>query len=91
MNDVLSCIEPYDLAFVLLEINSVDIRIQFTIKEETNISINFLDLNILRDNNGYLKFEMFRKPIHAEKYLNFSSYHPQQHNSSVISSLLTRS
>ena len=87
---VYSSIEPSNLAIVLSAINSVNSSIQFTIEEETNKSMNFLDLNFLRDNNGYLQFKIFRKPTHIDKYLNFSSYHPQQHKNSVIISFLTR-
>ena len=60
------------LAFVLSEINFVNSSIQFTIEEEIKTrSINFLDLNSLRDNNGYLQLKIFRKPTNTDKQINF--------------------
>ena len=91
VDDVLSCIELSNLAFILSKINFVNSSIQFTIEIEVDKSINFSNLNILRDDNGYLQFKIFRKPNHTDKYLHFSSYHPQQHKNSDINSLLTRS
>ena len=38
-----------------------------------------------------LKFNLFRKETNRNQYLNYNSYHPEQHKNSVISSLIYRS
>ena len=48
--------------------------------------IQFLDLNIEKNATGDLKFKIYRKPTHTEKYLDWNSYHHKYQKKSVINS-----
>ena len=90
VDDVIACIETDKIQQVLTAINAINNSIQFTVEKEQNSSLNFLDLNITRNDLGNLSFGIHRKPTHTEKYLNYNSSHPLEHKNSVIRSLMHR-
>ena len=49
----------------------------------------FLDTTTIRA-NGRIKVNLYRKPTHTDKYLDFYSHHPAQHKRSVVNTLLDR-
>ena len=72
-------------------LNSINTNIQFTLElEDTNgQGLPFLDtINIRRGTQ--LEVNVYRKPTHTDRYLNFNSHHPMCHKRSVVSSLLRR-
>ena len=90
VDDVIACI-PSDLIDQTLEfINSIDSNIQFTKEKEESCRINYLDMCIIRKENGHLEFNVFRKETHTDKYLDFNSYHPLCHKQSTARSLFSR-
>ena len=46
---------------------------------------------ILRQNDGSIKFKVYRKPTYSGKYLDFRSNNPVTHKRSAISTLFKRS
>ena len=70
-------------------INNIESSICFTMEKENNDTLNFLDIVIKRFNKK-LTFNVFRKPTHSDRYLNFRSNHPIQHKRSVVRSLMYR-
>ena len=72
-------------------LNSIDTHIQFTVEEETDHSIPFLDVLLTHHEDGMISTSVFRKPTHtADKYLDFCSHHPLAHKVSVIRTLYKR-
>ena len=69
--------------------NSIDKQIQFTIEAEENNRLPFLDTVTIRQ-NGQIRFDVYRKKTHMDKYLDYTSNHPQQHKRSVVNTLLDR-
>ena len=70
-------------------LNAVDPKITFTIEEENNGQIAFLDTLVSRK-NGVAVIDVYRKPTHTDRYLDFSSHHEKKHKISTASTLLFR-
>ena len=70
-------------------LNSVDQHISFTIEHESNGKLPFLDTLITRD-NGKLVVDIYRKPTHTDRYLDFNSHHDKKHKTSTAETLLHR-
>ena len=64
-------------------------KIVFTIEEENNGQISFLDTLVSRK-NGVAVIDVYRKPTHTDRYLDFSSHHEIKHKVSAASTLLFR-
>jgi len=65
--------------------------IKFTCEKECEGKIPFLNALIVRNDEGNVKLQIYRKPTHTDQYLNFSSHHPIEHKLSVVRTLLQRS
>ena len=70
-------------------LNSIDQHISFTIGEEDNSQIAFLDALVTRKNNAVI-VDVYRKPTHTDRYLDFFSHHDKRHMISTAETLLHR-
>ncbi|KAI8506615.1 hypothetical protein Bbelb_160420 [Branchiostoma belcheri] len=50
----------------------------------------FLDTKTIVEEDGNLRFEVYRKPTHTDQYLAFDSHHPLEHKLAVIKTLFHR-
>ena len=57
---------------------------------ETNNFLPYLDLNLIRKEDGHLMFDVYRKPTNHNNYLKYDSYHPTQTKRAVVKSLTDR-
>ena len=64
--------------------------IQFTAEAEENDCLNYLDLKILKQPDGTLKFTAHRKSSYSSKILDFRSSHYISHKHSTVRSLISR-
>ena len=55
-------------------INNFHQNIKFTMEEESNGELAFLD-TLLKQNNGEISLLVYRKPTHTDQYLYYSSNH----------------
>ena len=70
--------------------NSINQHIKFTVEEEKDGSITFLDTITTRKPDVTIKTGVYKKATHTDKYLQFNSHHPSQHKHSVARTLLNR-
>ena len=64
-------------------INSIEPHIQFTVKIETDRQLPFLDL-LRCEEDGSIFTSVYRKPTHTDRYLDFTSHHPQAYKAAVV-------
>ena len=63
--------------------------ISFTMEKESNQQISFLDTLVSRK-NGFIVIDVFRRPTHTDRYLDFNAHHEKKHQISTASTLLNR-
>ena len=90
VDDVLSIIKAEFLNEFFEHINNLHPKIKFTIEEEKDGCLAFLDTLIKRKENGELSVCVYRKPTHTDQYLNFHSNHIASTKDSVVSALFRR-
>nr|VZI43110.1 unnamed protein product [Spirometra erinaceieuropaei] len=72
------------------QLNAVFPDIQFTMEEEENNQLAFLDVLVCRKDCGGLKTKVFRKATNTMQILNFNSNHPISHKRSCVRALYRR-
>ena len=71
-------------------LNSIDPCIQFTVEEETEGKLLFLDVCLQRKDDGSLTTSVFKKVTHTNQYLSFDLHHPVAHKAAVVRTLMHR-
>ena len=75
-----------DIHEVLNLFNNATSTLQFTMEQENNNSINFLDITIYKNNNS-LNFCVYRKPTATDHIIPHNSNHPAEHKRTVVNYL----
>jgi hypothetical protein len=90
VDDVFAITRRRHLQKLLEQLNSFHASIQFTVEEEKDGKLAFLDVMVYEKENRTLGYHVYKKSTHTDKYLNFHSYHPMPHKIGVTDTLLTR-
>ena len=88
IDDTLTALPGNQIKQFHQHINSIEPTIQFTIEEESNGFIPFLDTRVVWHDDSSLLTTVFRKQIHTDRYLDFMSHHPLAHKAAVVQTLL---
>ena len=75
---------------LLSHLNSVRPSIRFTVEEEREGSLPFLDTLLQRRDDGSLDVTVYRKPTHTYRYLDFQSHHPSHVKRGLVRCLYDR-
>lgn len=73
-----------------IHLNSISPEIKFTMELEEKKSIPFLDVLIMRKEDGSLGHKVFRKSTHIEGYLHADSHHHPAQKFGVLNTLAIR-
>nr|VZI47646.1 unnamed protein product [Spirometra erinaceieuropaei] len=90
VNDTFVVIERDQVLTFKERLGSVFPDIQFTMKEEENNQLAFLDALVCRKDCGGLKTKVFRKATNTMQVLNFNNNHPISHKRSCVRTLYRR-
>nr|VZI13129.1 unnamed protein product [Spirometra erinaceieuropaei] len=71
-------------------LNSIIPDLQFTMEEEVEDKLPFLDVLVCRQTNGELATSVYRKPTNTLQILSYNSNHPPQHKRSCVCTLYRR-
>ena len=88
-DDVYSILKRTHLENFFYHISNLHQNNKFTMEEEINGELAFLD-SLLKRNNGEISILVYRKPTHTDQYLHYSSHHQTSCKESVVSSLFNR-
>ena len=75
---------------LLQHLNSIEPSIRFTVEQENDGKLGFLDTHVYRNIDGRFETDVYRKPTHTDKYLSFYSHYPRCHKKSVARTLFQR-
>ena len=78
-----------DIDGLLTSLNALVPSITFTVEKEENKSLSFLDVTIIRHENGF-KFKVYRKPTNNNYIINAFSYHSENVKMSSLRSMFLR-
>ena len=73
-----------------IHLNSISPEIKFTMEMEENMIIPFLDILIIRKEDGSLGHKVFRKSTHTESHLDVDSHHHPTQKFGVLNILAIR-
>lgn len=70
--------------------NSLSNEIRFTIEYEENESLTYLDMKLLRNEDGTILTDFYMKPTNKGRMLNFASNHPRHQKINVAHNFISR-
>ena len=74
---------------IINEINNIHNKLKFTIEEEHDNKLNYLDVTISKSNNKFT-YSIYRKPTQTDLIIPNKSIHPYQHKMAAFYSMLHR-
>ena len=90
VDDVFSIVRKIYLQELLEHINNLHPQTQFTKEEENNSSLPFLGTLVQRNHDKTISVKIYRKPMHTNCNLKYTSHNPTSAKQSVITALFDR-
>ena len=91
VDDSYTCLKKDQVDEFHQHLNSINPSIQFTLELEDSKGQGLPYLDTITTRRGtQLEVNVYRKPTHTDRYLDFSSHHSMCHKRSVVSTLLRR-
>ena len=90
VDDVYSIVETNQIALFHDHLNTIFSSIKFTKELESEGTLSYLDVAVIRKTDGTLSTDIYRKPTHTGRYLSFSSHHPLNQKLSIARTLYSR-
>lgn len=90
VDDTFCVLKKNQVESFLNHLNSIHEKVKFTMEKEHENSLAFLDVKVIRKQDGSIGHTVFRKSTHTDRYLHATSHHHPSNLQSVISSLVNR-
>ena len=90
VDDTIAFVKIGEVDNVLAVLNNYHPNINFTFEIESNCSIPFLDVNILRISDGTFQTSVFRKETNTDIYMHWLSFAPNVWKVGTLRSLIKR-
>ena len=90
VDDIITAIPQDKIESTLHIFNDFNQHIQFTIEQETNNSVPFLDTRPIRQANGTIVVDWYQKPTNSGRYIHFHSNHPTKQKINLVLGLKNR-
>ena len=90
VDDILTIVPTDKIPEFFDVFNSIEQFIKFTFEKEENNTLNFLELDIIKNSNGSLITNWFKKPTWSSWYLNYESHHLFSQKIGLIKGLVDR-
>ena len=89
-DDVFSIVKQRHVVELLQHLNDQHPSIRFTEETERRGKLPFLDVEVSRTENSQLSMNIYRKPTHSARYLQYTSNHTDSAKRSVARALFER-
>ena len=90
VDDVIAVVRKKSSQSLLDHLNDQHARIKFTMEEENGGSLPFMDVRFSRQLRGEITREVYQKPTHTNRYVQFNSHHPNAVKAGVVECLAKR-
>ena len=87
---LLICNDQTEADSLLAELNSLHSNLRLTSEQESDNSISFLDILIIRKEDGFIKRSVYWKSTWTGQYLNFYSFCPIGYEQGLVQTLFIR-
>ncbi|XP_044760198.1 uncharacterized protein LOC123317657 [Coccinella septempunctata] len=90
VDDLLLAIPDDMTAETLTVFNSFDQHIKFTVEEETDNGVPFLDTKVVRCTDNVIKLDWYQKPTSSGRYIHYKSNHSWSVKTNLIKGMFKR-
>lgn len=89
VDDIITAVPSDSIEETLIIFNSIHSKIQFTTETESDCSVPFLDMLVIRDGTSIMT-DWYIKPTASGRYINFYSFHSMKMKINVIMNMKKR-
>jgi len=90
IDDLILIINKDQVDYTLNKFNAIHPKIKFTLEMETNNTLNYLDVSLIRNGNNKIDFKWFKKEISSNRILNYYSNHPEYTKINTVKNMINR-
>ena len=90
VDDTFTAVKKGEIDDIIVKLNSFHPNIKFTHEFEAERSIAFLDVKIMRQEDGTVQTGVYRKPTNSNVYIHWDSYAPEQWKVGTLLGMIRR-
>lgn len=90
VDDIICAVPQGSIQEILEVFNGYNNFIQFTVEEETNNSVPFLDTRLIRRGDNTLITDWYQKPTSSGRFISYHSYHNTKMKINLVMALRNR-